>query len=234
MAQGPMPRHSFAFPNTPPNYDELANRSALTKILPFLYLGNVHDATVLPVKHFQDNQISHWINCAREVQMSSAQRALLQKGVISYTSLGMCDTLDENIFVYLKKAFLIIERARQESRPCCVYCRCGVSRSATVVCSYLLWYYSIALDDALRGLMIRRSCVRPNPSFLAQMVQLEQIKTLVLHPPKESSSAKSTPPPSRASSTQPEDMSIESASPSPALTTACKISATLEGVAVLS
>jgi hypothetical protein len=52
-------------------------------------------------------------------------------------------------------------------RGALVHCQMGVSRSATVVVAFLMWAFDMSLDTALAFAESRRSCVSPNPGFLA-------------------------------------------------------------------
>lgn len=54
-----------------------------------------------------------------------------------------------------------------------VHCQMGVSRSASVVAAYLTRAFRRPLDDVLAHMEARRSCVSPNPGFVAQLRRWE-------------------------------------------------------------
>jgi hypothetical protein len=56
-----------------------------------------------------------------------------------------------------------------------VHCTLGISRSASMVCAYMMIAARITLADALTLLRRARKWVRPNDGFLAQLLQLERI-----------------------------------------------------------
>lgn len=49
------------------------------------------------------------------------------------------------------------------------YSNAGVSRSATVVLGFLMFTYSLSLEDALIIVKRARPCVKPNEGFLQQL-----------------------------------------------------------------
>jgi protein-tyrosine phosphatase len=62
-----------------------------------------------------------------------------------------------------------------DSRPeaCFVHCSAGMSRSASIVLSYLIQHEGMTLVDAWKHTSERRSVVSPNVSFMEQLSRLE-------------------------------------------------------------
>ncbi|KAF1823143.1 phosphatases II [Dissoconium aciculare CBS 342.82] len=56
-----------------------------------------------------------------------------------------------------------------------VHCAMGVSRSATIVCAYLMWEGKCSTKEALEQLREGRSCCRPNDGFMKQLEVYEKI-----------------------------------------------------------
>ena len=52
----------------------------------------------------------------------------------------------------------------------------GKSRSATVLCAYLMWSRKITRDEALDIIRSARSFIEPNPGFMHQLALYEQMK----------------------------------------------------------
>lgn len=56
-----------------------------------------------------------------------------------------------------------------------VHCAMGISRSATVVCAYLMWKFDVGRDVALKWVREGREMVRPNEGFMEQLKVYEDI-----------------------------------------------------------
>jgi len=55
-----------------------------------------------------------------------------------------------------------------------IHCYAGVSRSATVVISYLMKYHGMTCDVAKSYLKSKRRCICPNEGFMRQLYEYEQ------------------------------------------------------------
>jgi protein-tyrosine phosphatase len=71
---------------------------------------------------------------------------------------------------YFEQACQFIEEARQEKGSVLVHCVCGVSRSTTLCCAYLMKHHSMTIEQALVQLRSRRHIVQPNNGFLRQLI----------------------------------------------------------------
>ena len=52
----------------------------------------------------------------------------------------------------------------------------GVSRSASVVCAYLISEYGMEFEEAIQHVKARRNCICPNIGFLNQLEALAEAK----------------------------------------------------------
>jgi len=78
---------------------------------------------------------------------------------------------------YFEQACQFIEEARQSNGRVLVHCACGVSRSTTLCCAYLIKYHSMSVEQAITHLRSHRHIVQPNPAFLRQLIHYnEQIE----------------------------------------------------------
>lgn len=73
----------------------------------------------------------------------------------------------------LDEAHAEIDRALASGSSVLVHCVMGVSRSATVVTSYLMRRQRLSREEALERVRACRSCARPNPTFLKLLGRLE-------------------------------------------------------------
>ena len=71
---------------------------------------------------------------------------------------------------YFEQACAFIEEARQSKGSVLVHCVCGVSRSTTLCCAYLIKHHSMTVEQALVQLRSRRHIIQPNNGFLRQLV----------------------------------------------------------------
>jgi len=78
------------------------------------------------------------------------------------------DVPSQDILTYFPKCIEFIEEGRR-SGGVLVHCAAGVSRSATVVCAYLMTSESLTATNALEDLRKVRPCVCPNIGFKKQL-----------------------------------------------------------------
>lgn len=71
---------------------------------------------------------------------------------------------------FFQQACEFIEDARQSNGRILVHCACGVSRSTTLCCAYLIKHHSMSIEQALTHLRARRNIVQPNSAFLTQLI----------------------------------------------------------------
>lgn len=68
----------------------------------------------------------------------------------------------------------VVDKAKEANQAVLVHCRAGVSRSASIVMSYLMMENSWKFHDTLQFVREKRSIVRPNQGFVQQLLQLER------------------------------------------------------------
>lgn len=80
------------------------------------------------------------------------------------------DSISFNMSPFFEQACQFIDEARQSNGRILVHCACGVSRSTTLCCAYLIKHHSMSIEQALTHLRKRRHIVQPNPAFLTQLI----------------------------------------------------------------
>jgi hypothetical protein len=75
---------------------------------------------------------------------------------------------------WLRQQVEFIDRSRRAEMPVYVHCRAGVSRAGLVTVAYLMWREGWSRDEAMRLVRTRRARVRPNPAFMALLLEWEQ------------------------------------------------------------
>ena len=133
-----------------------------SKIEDNLYLGMQEVATNPElIKKIGINRIL----TLREYPLSDDQK--LQD--IDYFHVGIHDTPNDDIMTHFPECHKFIQEGHSKGQLVYVHCRMGVSRSASVVTSFLMVKYKISAEEALKKVQKKRNVVRPNPSFMFQL-----------------------------------------------------------------
>ena len=131
-----------------------------------LYLGNFGSATNKKIMKELNIQV---VMTAMEIPLKDNEKL---EG-IEYHYFQIQDYPTEDILSYFPFAHDIMSKAQQEGKNVYVHCYAGMSRSATIVISYLMKKYKWKVDDALNFVKrIRR--VYPNHGFLDQIKLYEK------------------------------------------------------------
>lgn len=81
----------------------------------------------------------------------------------------MYDDEKTDLLKHWDNTFKYISKARKEGSKVLVHCKMGVSRSASVVIAYAMKAYNWDFKRALQHVKEKRSCIKPNTSFLSQL-----------------------------------------------------------------
>ncbi|KAI8388715.1 protein-tyrosine phosphatase-like protein [Radiomyces spectabilis] len=161
----------------PPSDDDLARfpwffsprfeGSLPSKILPFLYLGNLNHATnsgILKALH-----ITHVVSVGENANLSSDEFKLLLLD-------NLYDDGIDSIRGRMEEAMMFVDDARTNNTRCLIHCRVGVSRSAAITICYVMHYLHMSLIQAYLYVRARRLnvIIQPNLKFMYEMLQLEQ------------------------------------------------------------
>lgn len=109
---------------------------------------------------------------------------------IRYVRVPLRDVAEEDVYPFFDRVAEIIHQALGEfgdigfktecrvanigfllerNEPVLVHCRCGVSRSVTLVCAYLIRFQNMTNDEAIHFIQQRRPCANPILSFRHQL-----------------------------------------------------------------
>ena len=163
-----------------------------TEIVPGLYLGGERNATNL--KEMEDRLgITHVLNVAWECANSYPNK-------FNYKKIDLDDNAREALLPHLRATadhigeyslffpththtpFTVppldglphADKILSEGGKILVHCVQGMSRSASVIISYLMLKRGMKLKDAHEHVKGRRSIIRPNEGFVQQLIQLER------------------------------------------------------------
>jgi protein-tyrosine phosphatase len=90
---------------------------------------------------------------------------------ISYLQIAIGDYVGNDIAQHIPDAIRFISEGQREGNVL-VHCAAGVSRSASIVISYIMIKNSLEFEDARNFVMTRRSCIWPNEGFVRQLKAL--------------------------------------------------------------
>ncbi|KAJ9441358.1 Dual specificity protein phosphatase [Diplonema papillatum] len=138
------------------------------QVLPFLYLGGVRSAQNASV--LQELKISHVITAASEVVVPSSQ----WPDSIVHLRLKMTDNEDQQLAVFFDEVPEYIDSIRKENGKVLVHCFRGMSRSAALVCAYLVLRMRMPFKEAIQFVKKKRPSINPNNNFRRQLIEYEE------------------------------------------------------------
>lgn len=133
-------------------------------ILPGLYLGSEEGAL--------NKNILDEINISHILKVKSTGDIPFPNDFI-YKVIPIGDVSSENISKYFDEAFDFIDSCLESNNNVLVHCAQGVSRSGSIVISYIMRKQNISFNDALLFVKSKRPIVSPNNGFIKQLEELE-------------------------------------------------------------
>jgi dual specificity phosphatase 12 len=131
-----------------------------SEIVKGLYLGGIESAENL--KALKKRGITHILNlCGSKVLYP------LEFEYLVFQEITDCPYQD--LLSYFPPCLKFIQTAIDNGGTILVHCRAGVSRSAAIVCAYLMWSHKLTVTDAITIVTRARPCVSPNAGFKRQL-----------------------------------------------------------------
>lgn len=94
---------------------------------------------------------------------------------INVLHIPVSDSVDTNLGKYFPIVYRFIDKFISNNQSVIVNCYAGISRSTTLVTSYLMRKYRLTSDAAMNKVKIERPCFGPNPGFIRQLKQYELV-----------------------------------------------------------
>lgn len=132
---------------------------------PYLAIGSIGSAYNL--NGLISAGITHVLCLSRVIRLKY-QAKFVYKRVI------MEDKPDFSIDLCWQECFGFIDEAKAANGKVLVHCYQGVSRSATIICAYLIKYASLTCSQALNAVRVVRPQIGPNAGFLLKLRQLDR------------------------------------------------------------
>jgi protein-tyrosine phosphatase len=89
-----------------------------------------------------------------------------------YMKIDIYDHQDEDIYQYFEPTFKFIDESLSKNENVLVHCKYGISRSATIVCSYLIQKHKYVSFEVVQWVYYLRDKTNPNIGFKQQLGQL--------------------------------------------------------------
>lgn len=86
--------------------------------------------------------------------------------------LNLRDNEDEEVRYTFFPVFRFIDQERKKGNVL-IHCAAGISRSATLLISYLMNKYQTTYEDCLVLIVTKRPCVSPNSGFVKQLKKFQ-------------------------------------------------------------
>jgi hypothetical protein len=141
-------------------YNLLENNFEANQIIDGLWLGSLessYDKTTL-----KNKGITHVISVLAGYEPPFPDD-------FNYLVINALDNQSSNLIEVFDDTSEFIANAFQNNGNVLVHCAYGRSRSATIVCAYLIDAFGMHLDTVLKVLKSKRKIVEPNPNYIEQL-----------------------------------------------------------------
>lgn len=129
----------------------------MSKILHNLFLGSIKNANSKTVHY--DVIIN--LSCER------LDRDILNKSIVYNFDIDDIDTAP--IYLFFNRINRLIDHHRSLNHKILVNCYMGISRSSTIVISYLMDKYGLSYYKAYSHVLKKRPIINPNKGFIQQL-----------------------------------------------------------------
>ena len=127
----------------------------------FLYISGYKTAST--ASDLQNLKITNIINCSGDLCEN------LSFSGIDYLTLNIGDNVSENIECLFFKCINYINEAKEKKGKVLIHCYKGVSRSVSVLISYLIFLNKWTYDEAFDFVQSKRAIANPNIGFYLQL-----------------------------------------------------------------
>jgi len=150
----------------------LGQMDPASKILDYLYLGSEWNASNL--EELGQNSITHILNVTREIDNFFPAN-------FEYKNIRVYDEEATDLLRHFDTTYRFIREAKEKGGHVLVHCKMGISRSASVVISFMMKEYELELAQTLIRVKELRSVVNPNKSFIKQLEVYEGMLGAIRH-----------------------------------------------------
>ena len=135
------------------------------EIIPHLYLGSIGCASNL--KELEKIKTTHILCCGKDIKNFFPNQ-------FKYFNISILDTDTEDIKKYFESCHRFINDAIKNNGNVLVHCHAGVSRSVSILLSYIMKSQNMSLDKALELVKSKRDKANPKKGFIQQLKEYEK------------------------------------------------------------
>ncbi|KYQ88573.1 hypothetical protein DLAC_11306 [Tieghemostelium lacteum] len=135
------------------------------EVVPKLFIGSMSAANA--VHQLKDHNITHILSV-------STKPPVFDKNEFKCLAVEIEDEDKWDISSYFPKCHEFIKVGR-DLGGILIHCQAGVSRSATIVISYLMSIFFKPFWDCFQYLRQIRPCIQPNKGFISQLINYESV-----------------------------------------------------------
>lgn len=146
-------------------YYPLANDTDLHEVFPNIFVGNISTCFNKPI--LQESGITHIISVLPSFTAPYPDD-------FQYLILDAIDNQDFDLSQHFEQANQFIKSALENNGKIYVHCICGVSRSVSIVCAYLIKEHQMTLEEVIEKIKFKRPVANPNDGFRQQLDNINQ------------------------------------------------------------
>ena len=150
---GKIRRHLQYYASNPPEF-------CADEILPNIYLGNIQSA--YQKEFLKEKGITHIITAVLGVSP-------IFPDDFTYLNINSIDYDNDNLMTNFNKTNDFINKCIEKNGKVLIHCICGVSRSVTITCAYLMKNKNINPNEAIEFIKEKRPIAEPNCGFKKQL-----------------------------------------------------------------
>jgi predicted protein tyrosine phosphatase len=149
------------------------------EIIPGHYLGELRAVATDAVRKMlteEPRMVRHIVRCIPPSHFKSDHEkavAYCEEGQLNLTIIEAEDDIESPISGYFSAAHGAISEALDKNEAVFVHCQAGVSRSSTIVISYLMAKKNMSLDEAFSLVKRKRPVICPNELFVQELMELD-------------------------------------------------------------
>jgi len=138
------------------------------EIIPGLYLGGIKDAE--DHKGVTSVGIKAIVNCCTNGEFPDS----LLVPDVDYYRVDVEDVSREPIHLFFLEASEFVDSYLERQEPVLIHCKSGISRSVTILISFLIYKRQFCLQEAFLHVMAKRKIICPNIGFMEQLCEFEE------------------------------------------------------------
>ena len=145
--------------------------SDYTLVLPNIFIGNA--AASKDLQFFKTYKVTHVINLTEKESNYFENHDSINN--VKYLHIALSDTCSTNISYHFSQTNKFISMCMSDNKHVLlIHCKCGVSRSSTILLAWLVGVKKLTVSNALSQIKCKRRRIRPNVGFFLQLLKLEK------------------------------------------------------------